>query len=440
MTPAPSTVAPSRKSSSSAVADLDQHYFASRMTALGVDASRLIAVAVSGGVDSMVLAHLALGWAQKNNAQIYAFTVDHRLRPESGREATQVKATLEGWGVPCDVLIWQDAAGGSALQARARTARYELLAQACKQKGIAQLLLGHQADDQAETFWLRLVDGSGIDGLGGMKPRRDEGALALLRPMLAVTRGDIRAYAVANNIRVIEDPSNTADKFTRVRLRGLVDSLQAEGLTPQRLGLVMQKIADATAALDWVRDDFLARHVQAHRAGVFLVDAEAFKKLPTDLQRRVLTELLGRHSPSAYPPRHQALDDLRLAVCGANFGGATLQGCHVFMRGAHIWVAREVAAISSHIDVGPAPIVWDNRFVVRSGGGPLRLAALAAGGILQLSVKETPELAALPEIARRGLPAVYEGEKLVYIPYLSDEERGLSAGLAPDFCKSLNIV
>jgi hypothetical protein len=77
---------------------------------------------------------------------------------------------------------------------------------------------------------------------------------------------------------------------------------------------------------------------------------------------------------------------------------------------------------------------------MRAADSKLTLGSLAAGGLSQLSVKETPELAALPEIARAGLPAVYEGEKLVFIPYLSDTESTLNATLAPDFCKTLNIV
>ncbi len=434
------------------MADLTQEYFLNRMKVLGVDASTPVAVAVSGGVDSMALAHLAFN----SGVAVRAFTVDHRLRPESSSEALRVKTTLESWGMRCDMLVWQEAAGGSAVQARAREARYRLLADACAQHSIKHLLLGHQLDDQAETFWLRLIDGSGPDGLGGMKAQRASGKVVLLRPLLNVTRAEISAYASENNIPVIEDPSNRADKFTRVRLRGLADQLAEEGLTPQRLGLVMQKISDASAALDWVRDDFLSRHARAHRAGAFFVDEAAWKNLPADLQRRVLIELISRHSPAAYPPRHQAVEDLRLALCAAAFGGATLQGCHVFLRDGSIWIAREVAAIASHIRVGAAPMVWDNRFVVqahaeqfvqthakqgvRAAAGELRLGSLAAGGLSQLSVKETPELAALPEIARAGLPAIYEGEKLLFIPYLSDKDGTLNTTLAPDFCKTLNIV
>ncbi len=168
-------------------APLDDALFGRLMAAVGPFERRpVLAVAVSGGADSLALALLADRWARAAGGHIVALTVDHRLRPESGAEAAQVEAWLGARAIAHRRLDWRDARAGSDLQARARAARYALLQDWCAVAGVLHLLLAHHQDDQAETFLLRLGRGSGVDGLGAMAPVSYARACRLLRPLLDI--------------------------------------------------------------------------------------------------------------------------------------------------------------------------------------------------------------------------------------------------------------
>ena len=143
--------------------------FAASMAALGpFERPPALAVAVSGGADSMALTLLAADWAAARRGSIVALTVDHRLRNESRAEAKQVAAWLAARGIEHKILAWTGEKPSSDVQAAAREKRYELLEDWCRRQGILHLLVAHNLDDQAETFLLRLGRGSGLYGLSGM--------------------------------------------------------------------------------------------------------------------------------------------------------------------------------------------------------------------------------------------------------------------------------
>ena len=124
---------------------------------------RHVAVAVSGGADSMALAVLAAGWGRP-----LALVVDHGLRQASAAEAEATLRRLHERGIPARLLMLHGLRPGPALQARARAARYGALTAACEEAGLVDLLLGHHGGDQAETIAMRRAAGSGPAGLAGM--------------------------------------------------------------------------------------------------------------------------------------------------------------------------------------------------------------------------------------------------------------------------------
>ena len=134
-----------------------------------------MAVAVSGGADSMALLRLAHAWATARmpSEDIIAFTFDHGLREASSREARQVAEWCAALGVRHRTLIWEGAKPRQGIQAAAREARYAALGAACREMAVPSLLLGHQLEDQAETFLLRLGRGSGVYGLSAMTGQRN---------------------------------------------------------------------------------------------------------------------------------------------------------------------------------------------------------------------------------------------------------------------------
>ena len=153
----------------------------------------IVALAVSGGADSLALLDVVDRWRRgPNRPMAVVLTVDHRLRPGSDREAAGVVATAEARGMPARHLSVCDLPPDSD-EAAARDARYRLLVGAARKEGASHLLLAHHRDDQAETFLIRLQRGSGIFGLAAMRPLVETDGLTLFRPFLGIPRSRLAA-------------------------------------------------------------------------------------------------------------------------------------------------------------------------------------------------------------------------------------------------------
>ena len=155
-----------------------------------------VALAVSGGPDSVALMQLAARWreAKGGNPELTVLTVDHGLRASSRGEAELVGRMAAALGLPHAILTWNNEGARTAgLQARARAARYDLMAAYCHANDIAALVTAHTIDDQAETFLMRLKRGSGLDGLAAIPECGVWAAIAVLRPLLDVTKARLMA-------------------------------------------------------------------------------------------------------------------------------------------------------------------------------------------------------------------------------------------------------
>ena len=221
---------------------LGEDAFARVMAPFAIAAGARIAVAVSGGADSMALTRLLSAWAGAHGVNLAAVTVDHRLRAEAAAEARQVAGWLEPLGIAHTTLIWEQGAQeakGRSLQKAARDARYGLMAAWCAAEGRSHLFLAHHADDQVETFLIRLTRGSGVSGLAAMMPATTlgtaGGSVVLARPLLGFAKADLLAVCRTLNQPWIEDPSNTNTASARVRFRQAARLLEEEGLTRGRL-------------------------------------------------------------------------------------------------------------------------------------------------------------------------------------------------------------
>jgi tRNA(Ile)-lysidine synthase len=308
------------------------------MQGFALKAGANVAVAVSGGGDSMALALLLQEWAP---GRVVAFTVDHGLRPGSRDEAGQVHAGLSARGIEHHILSWEGEKPATHIQEEARAARYRLLLGACRARGIETLALAHNIEDQAETFWMRLAHGSGLDGLAGMAREREEGGVTLIRPLLGFSREALRETCRARGVQWIEDPSNKNEKFLRPRLRGFEAELAAEGLTPERLVKTMQKLDSARAALEEISARaFSACASTADGSGA--LDTAAWMEWPREIRLRVLASLLQAVRPQEYPPRSEALGLLCDALENKDFRGRTLAGCEISPAGkTRVAVRRE---------------------------------------------------------------------------------------------------
>lgn len=346
-------------------------------------APRRVALAVSGGPDSMALALLARSWAARDAKELVALIVDHGLRDDSAAEADRTLVWLRRLGLDGEVLRWEHGAVTRAVHRTARKARYDLLSEACRRRGVSCLMLAHHRDDQAETVLMRFAKGSGIDGLAGMRSLNRRDGIELVRPLLHFPKARLVATCRAQGQDFVTDPSNENDCYARGRLRGIKDLLAAEGLDEDRLVDLAARAEEAREALSYYAYRTLSDAVVFDPYGAAVVNLSVFASVPTDIQMRVLALVLrhvGGGGAGDYGPKRQALKDLLRSI-NTGKAGRTLEGCQVVAQDGICVVIREYAAVTdSQPLVYGVPVVWDGRFHVEllreDAPSGLRVAAL----------------------------------------------------------------
>lgn len=381
-----------------------------------------LAVAVSGGSDSMALVLLAADWARARDGRVTAVTVDHGLRPEAAEEAARVAGWCAARGITHEILHWTGPAPRSGIQAAARAARYRLLEDWCSAHDVLHLLVAHQREDQAETLLMRLLRNSGIDGLAGMAAVVERGAIRVLRPLLTLPRARLRATLAAAGQNWIEDPSNRDLAYLRVRLRTQREDFAAHGFTVERLADLADRFGRARAVLENERAELLARAVMLHPAGFAWLDRAAILAASEELGRKALAAVITAVSGAEYPPRRERLERLFQGVQQGLGGGRSLGGCLILPRRGKILICREPAAAAA-----PVPAIaggrtrWDGRFSLDLDPGAA--TDLTLGGLAEdvAAIRhDVPAAAweAVPAAARATLPALRDARGVVAVPPL----------------------
>ena len=248
-----------------------------------------IGIAVSGGPDSLALLLLA---AAARPGLVEAATADHGLRPEGRAEAEMVARLCQGLGVPHEILTVDWLRPGEAgIQAKAREARYEVLGQWLRRRGLEALLTAHHLDDQVETFVMRLNRGAGVRGLAGMRPVSDlptrDGGQRLLRPLLGWRRSELEAICATAGLEPAEDPSNREERFERVRIRRAL--AEADWLDAEAIARSAAHLACADEALDWAVMGEWERRVTHDGDRIRYQPSDA----PAEIRRRIVATAVG---------------------------------------------------------------------------------------------------------------------------------------------------
>ncbi len=265
-------------------------------------------VAVSGGPDSMALLALLAAWPQ--HPGLAAATVDHGLRAEAVAEAAMVAGFCQQLGIPHATLGWTGEKPTTGIQETARNARYALLAQHAQSLGLAHILTAHHADDQGETVLMRLIAGSGISGLSGMRFETERAGVRHVRPLLATPKARLVATCNARNIPFVDDPSNTHERFGRSRIRRVLTALEGEGLTLARLTRLATRAARADAALEAATAVALQAADDRTTDCVVQIDWHDIADTPQEIRLRVLEALLERSQTTIAPLKLERLEAL----------------------------------------------------------------------------------------------------------------------------------
>ena len=264
-----------------------------------------MAVAVSGGVDSMCL----LYWLHEIGADIVCLHVNHKLRPEADIETEYVEQTCKSLNILCKIFYWDDEKPETGLEAAAREARYKMMTDFCHENKIEYLLIAHQSDDQIETFLMNLSRGSGLYGLAAMMPETSRNGIKILRPLLDVSRAEIKKYCDDNNIKYFVDSMNSDEHYTRVKIRKNRHLLNDElGISDARLLLAIQNLSRTRQWMDKYiesRVELVIRSWGALFAASFLFDEAE------EIRLKFLGTLIQKIGGDIYPIR---LNSLQIAL------------------------------------------------------------------------------------------------------------------------------
>jgi len=359
-----------------------------------------LALAVSGGADSLSLLVLFSEWRQRSGWSGVAevLTVDHGLRPESAGEASFVSNRAETYGLPCAILRWQGEKPSRNIQEDARRARYRLIAAHMARSGAEALVLGHHLHDQAETFLDRLTRGSGLTGLGAMAPDEQDGpeGLRLLRPLLSIPRERLAASLEDRGLSWCTDPSNSDPKYKRSRLRRVLPLLEAEGLSAERIAETARQIKRAREALDAIVRQTAETRIENHPAGPLRLPGGVYRGLAEELRLRLLTFMIWRITGDRPRLRLRKLENLDRELMSGSSCRHSLAGALFETGGSWLWGWKEAGRAPPETLVDPdGPGVWDRRYRYRPSGpgrrmpsgqdirlGPLCSAPLTSSDIL----------------------------------------------------------
>lgn len=400
----------------------------------GLVAWPVVALAVSGGSDSLALLHLFARWrlCRDDAPNAIVLTIDHGLRPGSASEACFVADQVRRLGFFHETLVWEGPKPSSGIAKAARDARYRLLAErlALEPASPRAIVTAHTQDDQGETLLMRLARGSGLEGLAAMKPARlllQQTQVWLVRPLLGVPKSRLEATLSAAGQTWINDPTNTDPAFERPRLRQSAALREQAGLSNAALSRTAQRLARANEALDHATDSLDASAVRHDPGLSATLDRALFAASPLELRIRLLDRLL-RHYGGCHPAA-QLGEIERLADHLARSPKATtLGGCRISPAAQTLIICREPGRHGLPVlELAPGQYVtWDHRFEVSLGHdapGPCTVRALNEAEWTALrSSFGTRVLAGLTKHTAITLPTFWVDDALIAAPGLGDLE------------------
>jgi len=408
--------------------------FAASLASLGRFETRpFLAVAVSGGPDSLALAILADRWARERYGEICAVTVDHRLRPESGDEIRRLHGWLAARAIRHEILAWSAHKPTTGVQEAARAARYQLLAKWCREHGCLHLLTAHQREDQAETHLIRRSASSGADGLAGMSAIREFADCRILRPLLGVAKARLVALLDAERQPFITDPSNLDPTFERSWLRHI--GAVPAGADFATLLSGIRKLGRQRVAHERKCARLLAQTVVLHPAGFAVLDP-GLALAPFDIAERALQAIVAAIGGKPYPARRERIARLRGVLAGAPSRGHTLGSCRFVHWRDRVLVLPEFAGAAGPVRLTPGTsLLWGRRFSVAlpaTAIGAVTVGYLGRSGVVALNRhRPEPRRCGLPRLIYQILPAVWDEKGIAAVPHLGYRREGATA--LPEF-------
>jgi tRNA(Ile)-lysidine synthase len=301
------------------------------------------AVAVSGGPDSLSLAFLAKYFSLKHNIDVKYFMVDHKLRKESSLEAKIVINVLKKIGIKCKILKWNGQKPLANIQSIARNKRYSLLIEECKKNKIKNILLGHHLNDLFENFLLRILRGSGLNGLISLDQKTiyKDNDTKILRPLLDLEKKDLTYLSKKIFNFFVEDPSNKNENFKRIRIRNLLNSLEKEGLDKKKFLLTINNLKDSNRSIKFYVDRNIEQNSIFLKKENKIILSKFFFDQSHEVIFRSLTKVIQTIGKKYYPVRGKSINELIKKIESGSYTKLTLGSCFIEKINETVLISRE---------------------------------------------------------------------------------------------------
>jgi tRNA(Ile)-lysidine synthase len=389
-----------------------------------------IAVAVSGGVDSISLLFLLLNlkkYSEFSQIEIFPITIDHKIRPNSYIECQEIHQYLLPNFPNHQILTAKYQKPPQVnIENIARNQRYELLANFCHENQIKCLFLGHHQQDVAENFLIRLFRGSGIDGLAAMKEVFDFKNIKLIRPLLDCKKADLENYIKENSLKYFHDFTNDEDCYLRNKIRFFIDDFSQKDLINQRIVSAAQNIYESKAIIE---EDMLAEVDKFTKFSIYgyaQIDSKKILKIPQQKFWRYLAWILIEIGGGEYKPRLEKLRNLSNKIANQKDFKSTLHGCVVEGKKDQILFYREKSKIKNlTINQNSGRTIWDNRYVIEYNNKITDLC------ICDISATQLNKFIKNQNISKKNIQkflkkeiiqtflVIYQNQKIISLPFLN---------------------
>ncbi len=382
-----------------------------------------IAVAVSGGIDSVALLFLTASWARKKNIKITVLSVDHNLRPESRLEIKYVQNIAESLNCEFVQFSWQGSKLKTALQEKARNARYKLMSDYCINSDINLIFTAHHLDDMLETYLIKKAKKSSILAL---KPNISYfiNNIWILRPLFNIPKFKLTSFLKENNVSWFEDSSNISDKYERNRVRKQISSLsnakKSDLLAEYNLSIAQSE------KLNKLLISAIAEMVAIYQHGFAKIDLVKFNNLENEIKIHLLNYVLTIIGGNKNIPRYRSLSKIIDNLASGNFDSCTLHNCCIDVKNQIIIIYKEQYKIMQETAkiIDEKKIIWDRFEIFLDDTQKYQITSLNRQDYSKL--KEFFNLANLAKTTNNShkrilftLPVIKNLEKVVAIPHIS---------------------
>ncbi|KIJ88758.1 tRNA lysidine(34) synthetase TilS [Rickettsia asembonensis] len=401
-----------------------------------------IAVAVSGGSDSVALLYLANIWAEKNNIELSVISVDHNLREQSKQETHYIQNISNSLNRKHYSLSFDHQNNFSNLQERAREGRYDLMTNLCLELDILVLLTAHHEDDYVENFCLRLERNSGIFGLSSSNINWYNN-IQIIRPLYNIPKSELVEYLVSHNIKWFEDESNSSDKYRR----NIIRQKLAKGEDYIKADIILQQLKINDLLDNKFKPELIsaiAEAVKIFEYGFAFLDLVKFDKFSNEVKVQIINFLLIIISGQSRVVRFYSVEPiLKLITQDVNFKN-TLHGCIINRIQNELLIYREFGKkLPESKILLDKSVIWDNRFcITRNQETPNCFVTHLSLEDYKM-IKKQLDLESLKNLSCKNhnailftLPIIKILEKVIAIPHISYYDNDMwnfEVSFAPNF-------